>query len=263
MSQPKPILYYDERSPPVRSCLMLIKLLDIDVELRFVNLFKGEQFQKDFLALNPQHSVPTLVHGDLVLTDSHAILIHLAEKFDEGGSLWPQEHAERMKVLNLLLFECSFFFRRDSDFMSAIVRQGFAHVDVAHHERKLTEAYTIMERYLENSDFMAGPQVKKRAAHLIAIPCRCGGSIKSRISPLFPRFQLTLADLSIVTTLSTVNLMFPLSQFPRLRRWFTAMQQLDAYEANCSGLAKLRQTMESVGSFQFPSSNAVVTEKVE
>nr|6KEQ_AA Chain AA, Glutathione S-transferase E14 [Drosophila melanogaster]6KEQ_BA Chain BA, Glutathione S-transferase E14 [Drosophila melanogaster]6KER_AA Chain AA, Glutathione S-transferase E14 [Drosophila melanogaster]6KER_BA Chain BA, Glutathione S-transferase E14 [Drosophila melanogaster] len=232
MSQPKPILYYDERSPPVRSCLMLIKLLDIDVELRFVNLFKGEQFQKDFLALNPQHSVPTLVHGDLVLTDSHAILIHLAEKFDEGGSLWPQEHAERMKVLNLLLFECSFLFRRASDFMSAIVRQGFANVDVAHHERKLTEAYIIMERYLENSDFMAGP-------------------------------QLTLADLSIVTTLSTVNLMFPLSQFPRLRRWFTAMQQLDAYEANCSGLEKLRQTMESVGSFQFPSSSAVVTEKVE
>lgn len=52
MSQPNPILYYDERSPPVRSCLMLIKLLDIDVELRFVNLFKGEQFQKDFLAVS-------------------------------------------------------------------------------------------------------------------------------------------------------------------------------------------------------------------
>jgi len=33
-------------------------------------------------------------------------------------------------------------------------------VDVAHHERKLTEAYIIMERYLENSDFMAGRQVK-------------------------------------------------------------------------------------------------------
>nr|XP_017001142.2 glutathione S-transferase E14 [Drosophila takahashii] len=224
MSQPKPILYYDDRSPPVRSCLMLIKLLDIDVELRFVDLFKGEQFHKDFLSLNPQHSVPTLEHGDLVLTDSHAILIHLAEKFDKDGSLWPVEHEQRMKVLNLLLFECSFLFRRDSDFMSAIVRQGFDHVDVALHERKLTEAYIIMERYLENSDFMAGR-------------------------------QLTLADLSIVTTLSTVNLMFPLSQFPRLRRWFTAMQQLDAYEANCSGLEKLRRTMESVGSFQFPSSS--------
>jgi len=31
---------------------MLIKLLDIDVELRFVDLFKGEQFQKDFLEVS-------------------------------------------------------------------------------------------------------------------------------------------------------------------------------------------------------------------
>ncbi|XP_017077231.1 glutathione S-transferase E14 isoform X2 [Drosophila eugracilis] len=212
MSHPKPILYYDDRSPPVRSCLMLIKLLDIDVELRFVDLFKGEQFHKDFLSLNPLHSVPTLVHNDLVLTDSHAILIHLAEKFDEEGSLWPLEHGERMK--------------------SSIVRQGFANVDVALHERKLTEAYIIMERYLESNNFMAGR-------------------------------QLTLADLSIVTTLSTVNLMFPLTQYPRLRRWFTAMRQLDAYEANCSGLEKLRQTMESVGSFQFPTSSDSAAEDVE
>ncbi|KAH8245931.1 hypothetical protein KR032_000975, partial [Drosophila birchii] len=46
----------------------------------------------------------------------------------------------------------------------------------------------------------------------------------------------------------------PLTRFPRLQRWFTAMQQLDAYEANSSGLEKLRQTMEAIGNFQFPSS---------
>lgn len=47
----KPILYYDDRSPPVRSCLMLIKMLDIDVEMRYVDLFKGAQFEKQFLAV--------------------------------------------------------------------------------------------------------------------------------------------------------------------------------------------------------------------
>lgn len=47
----KPILYYDDRSPPVRSCLMLIKMLDIDVELRYVDLFKGAQFEKQFVAV--------------------------------------------------------------------------------------------------------------------------------------------------------------------------------------------------------------------
>lgn len=74
-------------------------------------------------------------------------------------------------------------------------------------------------------------------------------------------FQLTLADLSIVTTLSTVNLMFPLMRFPRLQRWFTAMQQLAAYkEANCSGLEKLRHTMEHIGKFQFPTTAAKVEE---
>lgn len=229
-SETKPILYYDDRSPPVRSCLMLIKLLDIDVELRFVDLFKGEQFGKEYLALNPQHSVPTLVHGDLVLTDSHVILIHLAEKYDMKGNLWPKDYEKRMQVLNRLFFECSFLFRRDSDFMSAIVRQGFAHVDVVHHERKLTEAYGVIESYLENNEYIAGE-------------------------------QLTLADLSIVTTLSTVNLMFPPMRFPRLQRWFTAMQQLDAYkEANCSGLEKLRHTMEHIGKFQFPTTEAKVEE---
>lgn len=47
-----PILYYDDRSPPVRSCLMLIKMLNINVELRFVDLFKGAQFEIDFLAVS-------------------------------------------------------------------------------------------------------------------------------------------------------------------------------------------------------------------
>ncbi|XP_001360129.2 glutathione S-transferase E14 isoform X1 [Drosophila pseudoobscura] len=222
MSDPKPILYYDDRSPPVRSCLILIRLLAIDVELRFVDLFMGAQFEKAFLSVNPQHSVPVLVHDELVLTDSHAILIHLAEKFDVAGTLWPKEHDARIQVLNRMLFECSFLFRRDSDFMSEIVRRGFANVDVAHHERKLTEAYGIMEQYLERHDYMAGD-------------------------------QLTLADISIVTTLSTVNLMFRLSHWPRLERWFAAMQQLDAYAANCTGLEKLRQTIQRIGDFQFPA----------
>lgn len=70
------------------------------------------------LQLNPQHSVPTLVHNDLVLTDSHVILIHLAQQFDASGKLWPKEEGgARLKVLNRLFFECSFLFRRDSDLM--------------------------------------------------------------------------------------------------------------------------------------------------
>ncbi|XP_017836071.1 glutathione S-transferase E14 [Drosophila busckii] len=221
----KPILYYDDRSPPVRSCLMLIKMLNIDVELRFVDLFKGAQFQQDFLKLNPQHSVPTLVHGELVLTDSHVILIHLVEQFDADGTLWPRDYQARMKVLNRLFFECSMLFRRDSDLMSEIVRKQYANVDVSYHKRKLTEAYGMLEQYLAEQAYMAGQ-------------------------------QLTLADLSIVTTLSTVNLIFPVAlephSWPHLERWLTTMQQLDAYDVNRIGLKKLQQIVSELGQFKFP-----------
>lgn len=44
----KPVLYYDQRSPPVRSVLMLLKLLDIEVDLKFIDLFKGEQLKPEF-----------------------------------------------------------------------------------------------------------------------------------------------------------------------------------------------------------------------
>lgn len=45
----KPILYYDDRSPPVRSILLLIKALNIDLEYQFVDLFKGKHLDPEFL----------------------------------------------------------------------------------------------------------------------------------------------------------------------------------------------------------------------
>lgn len=42
-------LYYDIRSPPARSCLMLIKMLKIDVQLIEVDIFAGEQHAEDYL----------------------------------------------------------------------------------------------------------------------------------------------------------------------------------------------------------------------
>lgn len=48
----KPILYYDDISPVVRSVLMLIDALKIDVELKFVDLFKGEHRSDEFFKVN-------------------------------------------------------------------------------------------------------------------------------------------------------------------------------------------------------------------
>nr|WBT60804.1 glutathione S-transferase [Zeugodacus cucurbitae] len=233
----KLVLYYDDVSPPVRSCMMLIKMLELDVEYKFVDLFKGGQLDKAFLELNPNHTVPTLVHDNLVITDSHIILMHLCEKFEQDSKdqkLWPLNYDERIRVWNMLFFECAVLFRRDSEFLSGIVRNGFASVDFPLHERKLLEAYNMLESYLRRHKYMAGD-------------------------------HMTIADISIVTTLSTVNLMFPIAagaadKWPLLNDWFGRMQALPVFHINQTGLEKLRVVIERLGKFKFPNSENAATE---
>ena len=47
----------------------------------------------EYLALNPNGRVPTLVDGDTVLWESMAINLYLAEKYD--GGLWPKSVEDR------------------------------------------------------------------------------------------------------------------------------------------------------------------------
>ncbi len=49
--------------------------------------FVGDSKKPDYLALNPNGRVPTLVDGDLVLFESMAINLYLAKKY--GGDLYP------------------------------------------------------------------------------------------------------------------------------------------------------------------------------
>lgn len=45
----KPILYFDKRSPPVRSVFMLIGALKLDLDYKPIDLIKGEQMHEEFL----------------------------------------------------------------------------------------------------------------------------------------------------------------------------------------------------------------------
>jgi glutathione S-transferase len=54
-------------------------------ELLRVDTAAGENRKPAYLALNPNHRVPTLVHGDRVLYESAAILLYLCENHPEAG----------------------------------------------------------------------------------------------------------------------------------------------------------------------------------
>ncbi|KAG8651729.1 hypothetical protein MANES_06G016600v8 [Manihot esculenta] len=60
-----------------------LNLKGLSYEYVPVNLVKGEQFNPEFLKLNPIGYVPVLVDGDIVISDSFAILMYLDEKYPQ------------------------------------------------------------------------------------------------------------------------------------------------------------------------------------
>ncbi|KAJ4727119.1 Glutathione S-transferase [Melia azedarach] len=64
-----------------------LNLKGVPYEYKSVDLAKGEQFSPEFEKLNPLHFVPVLVDGDVVVSDSYAILLYLEEKYPQRALL--------------------------------------------------------------------------------------------------------------------------------------------------------------------------------
>lgn len=79
--------------------------LELPYVLHAVNIRSGAQRAPEFVARNRNAKVPVLVDTDgLVLAESAAILVHLAEK---TGRLLPREGAGRARVFEQLFFHAS------------------------------------------------------------------------------------------------------------------------------------------------------------
>ncbi|KAK3182827.1 hypothetical protein Dsin_030113 [Dipteronia sinensis] len=68
-----------------------LNLKGIEYEYNSINLVKGDQHTPEFRKLNPIGYVPALVDGDVVLSDSFAILMYLEEKYPQHHPLLPSE----------------------------------------------------------------------------------------------------------------------------------------------------------------------------
>ena len=61
--------YYIPESPPCRTVELVANQINVELNKKFLNLAEGEHLKEDFLKINPQHTVPTIVDGDLMLTE--------------------------------------------------------------------------------------------------------------------------------------------------------------------------------------------------
>ena len=59
--------YYMGVSAPCRAVHLTAKAVGVDLNVKEIDLFAKDHMKPEFVAINPQHCVPTLVDEDLVL----------------------------------------------------------------------------------------------------------------------------------------------------------------------------------------------------
>lgn len=91
-------LYGTLLSGHVHRVQLFLSLLDLPYEFIAVNLAAGEHRSDAFLALNAFGEVPVFKDGEFSLTDSTAILVYLASKYDSSGQWLPRDPAAMAEV---------------------------------------------------------------------------------------------------------------------------------------------------------------------
>jgi GST-like protein len=96
---------YTASTPNGWKASIALEELGLPYEVHAINLLAGEQKRPDYLALNPNGRIPTIVDrdaGDFAVFESGAILIYLAEK---TGRLMPTDPKGRSLVIQWLMFQ--------------------------------------------------------------------------------------------------------------------------------------------------------------
>ena len=81
---------------------LMLSLLNLNYELIDVDLANGAYKQADFLRLNPFGQVPVIEDGGRVLSDSNAILVYLATKYDPNNKWLPTDPVRAAEVQRFL-----------------------------------------------------------------------------------------------------------------------------------------------------------------
>jgi GST-like protein len=92
--------FYFNGSPNPTKIALFLEEAEIAYEPIPVDTRKGQQFEPDYLKINPNGKVPAIVDGATTVFDSNAILLYLAEK---TGKFLP-DPAARGELLSWLMF---------------------------------------------------------------------------------------------------------------------------------------------------------------
>jgi|SRR5580700_4499334 glutathione S-transferase len=198
-------LYHNPISPNVRRVRLTAAVLGLELEEKMLDFARGEHKNPEYLALNPNGAVPTLVDGDFVLTESRAIMQYLASKKPESGLL-PRDEAARADVTRWQFWDAAHF----SPHIGSIA----------------------FERLIKAMMGLGDPDTRKIEEALAGFR-RFGAVLDKRLDgkSYVVGNQLTLADLTLASSLMYAKQAeIPVAELPHVQAWFSRISALDAWK---------------------------------
>lgn len=121
----------------------------------------GKNRDPEYLALNPNALVPTIIDDDFVLWESNSIIRYLAAKHG-NGTLYPTDLQARATGERWMDWQLSVVVPAINPVFFGLIRtppEKRDHAAIAAARDKLAEAMKILDAYLGRSEFVAGPSL--------------------------------------------------------------------------------------------------------
>lgn len=153
------IQLYTWGTPNGKKVSIMLEEIGLPYEVHAINIGQGDQFKPEYLAINPNNKIPSIIDPDgpgskpFTLFESGAILMYLAEK---SGKLWPADLRQRYTVIQWLMFQmggvgpmfgqANYFYRLEEKVPFAIER----------FHKEALRLYGVLEKALGEREYLAG-----------------------------------------------------------------------------------------------------------
>jgi glutathione S-transferase len=203
--------YYSRLSVNARR--VWVTLLEKKLEFEPILLkLNGDQFQPDFLQLNPFHHIPVLVDEDLKIFESLAILDYLEAKFPDPSFMPVNvEDTAKMRMIELVTVN-------ELPPISIVLMKQM--LDVAVEEQKIQQARQVMATVLQYFE----DNLEEDQAYFLAK-------------------KLTYADIVAGTAVAAIpNLGISLEPYPKVTQWLENLNQRSSWQQTAVSSAEIEQS---------------------
>lgn len=194
-------LYYSDILSSRKACAVA-RYLQSPVEFRYLDLLKGDQQSPEYLALNANGKVPTLIDGDRVVWEADAVMCYLAKK--AGSDLWPND-LRQIDIIRWFSWNAQHLYRHaGSLYFENIVKRRFGIGEpdtaaIAEAQSEFRRYATVLSEHLANRKWLVGDGI-------------------------------TVADFSVGITLPYADqAAMPLAEFPVVQRWLDRLNEIEAW----------------------------------